>query len=61
MNAAFRSLNTAVRLGYKELEVLRHFDEFEDVVSDARYDLLLELQKTNQSQLIAFPGEPAGS
>ncbi len=61
LNAAFRSLNTAVRLGYKELEVLRHFDEFEDVVSDARYDLLLELQKTNQSQLIAFPGEPAGS
>lgn len=60
VNAAIQSLATAVQLGYKEIELLKHFDEFKDVVTDARFQLLIQLQDPNNDQIRAFPGTPTG-
>jgi tetratricopeptide (TPR) repeat protein len=61
VDAAIQTLTTAVQLGYKRLESLKHFDEFEDVVADPRFQALIELQNPDSRKVQVFPGTPAGS
>ena len=59
VNAAIQTLMTAVQLGYKEIGSLKHFDEFKELVADARFQLLIELQDPDSDKVRVFPGTPA--
>ena len=61
VSAAIQSLITAVGLGYKEIEQLKHFDEFKAVVQDERFPMLIELQNPDNTTVRAIPGTPTGS
>jgi len=61
LDAAFDHLIKAVQLGYKEVELLKHFDEFDDVVNDERFQMLIDLQDPDNTNVRAFPGTPTGS
>ncbi len=61
VSAAIQSLITAIRLGYKGIEQLKYFDEFADVVEDARFPMLIELQDPDTTRVRAIPGTPTGS
>ncbi len=61
VDAAIQTLTTAVQLGYRGLKLLEHFDEFDPVVKDPRFELLLELQDASQDNVRVIPGVPADS
>ncbi len=60
VDAAIQTLITAVRLGYKRIELLERFDEFEELVADARFQLLIGLQDPDNSGVRAVPGTLKG-
>jgi len=61
VQAAIRTLTTAVQLGYKGIELLENFEEFKDVVNDPQFDFLIELQDPSKANIQFFQGQPTGS
>ena len=62
VDAAFEQLNLALQLGYKNLESLRLFEEFEPVVADARFEALVEGLKRGKTYSVqTFPASPANT
>jgi arylsulfatase A-like enzyme len=62
VDAAFEQLNLALQFGYRELESLRLFEEFEPVVADARFEALVEGLKRGKTYSVqTFPASPANT
>ncbi len=59
VEAAIQTLANAVQLGYKGVELLERFEEFEPVVQDPRFELLIKMQDPANVRIV--PGTPAGS
>ena len=61
LSAAFNTLSTAVLLGYREIEALKHFDEFAKLVADPRFQGLVDLQNPDAAKTDTFAETSAES